>query len=89
VSRLDVKRRHEGDHLKVGVQMKAYLGTTGVLFALVTVLHVARSVEMWHLFASEPWFVAGYALLTLATAALSVWAWALFRRVTRSPSTAG
>ena len=66
--------------------MKAYLGTTGVLFALVTVLHLARSAEMWHRFATDPWFVLGYALLTLLTAALSVWAWRLFPRLPRSSS---
>jgi len=64
--------------------MKTYLTTTGTLFALVTVLHLARTPEMWDRFASEPWFVSGYALLTFVTAALTVWAWRLFPRRPRS-----
>jgi hypothetical protein len=66
--------------------MKAYLTTTGALFALVTVLHLARSVEIWHHVDSDPWFVLGYALLTVGAAALSVWAWRLWRRLPRSSS---
>jgi hypothetical protein len=64
--------------------MKAYLRTTGALFALVTVLHLARSAEMWDRFSNDPWFVTGYAFLTLVTAALSVWAWKLVARLPRS-----
>jgi len=67
-----------------GAHMKAYLGTTGVIFALVTVLHLARSAEMWQRFASDPWFVSFYVLLTCVTAALSIWAWKLFPRLPRT-----
>jgi protein-S-isoprenylcysteine O-methyltransferase Ste14 len=63
--------------------MKAYLVTTGLLFALVTVLHVAR-FEVWRTATTEPMFVAGYALITLLAAALSIWAWRLFVRVPKS-----
>ena len=64
--------------------MKAYVGTTGVLFALVTLVHLARTGEISQRVASDPWFVAGYAIITLGTAALSVWAWKLFSRLPRS-----
>ena len=63
--------------------MKAYVGTTGVIFAVVTILHLARSRELSHEIATEPWSVAAFALLTLLTAALSVWAWRLFSRLNR------
>lgn len=53
--------------------MKAYLITSGTIFGLITLAHVARVVwENPHL-GREPWFV----LLTLLAAALSVWAWIL------------
>ncbi|HEY8175460.1 MAG TPA: hypothetical protein VIF32_07205 [Gemmatimonadaceae bacterium] len=66
--------------------MKAYLGTTGTVFALVTVAHLARTAEVWGRVGSDPWFVAGYALITLVAAALAVWAWRLYRRLTRPSS---
>jgi len=55
--------------------VRAYLVTTGLLFALLVLLHVWRSwlegPGIWR----EPTFV----LFTLAPAALSVWAWRLYR----------
>lgn len=55
--------------------MRAYLVTTGLLFAFLVVLHVWRSwlegPGIWR----EPTFV----LFTVAPAALSVWAWRLYR----------
>jgi hypothetical protein len=47
---------------------------TGVLFGLVTVAHVARMFAEPNL-ATDP----GYLLLTLAAAALCLWAWRLLR----------
>jgi hypothetical protein len=67
--------------------MKAYLGTTGTLFAIVTAVHLARTGEILSRVRSDPWFVAGYVLITLIAAVLSVWAWRLFRRVPRPAST--
>ena len=55
--------------------MKAYLITTGALFALITVAHVWRAVVESQL-ATDPWYV----LLTLAVASLAVWAAVLLRR---------
>jgi uncharacterized membrane protein len=60
--------------------MKAYLMTTGIVFALITLAHLLRMiVEGWHL-ATEPFFI----LITVATAGLSLWAWRLLRLSTRS-----
>jgi hypothetical protein len=59
--------------------MKAYLVTTGALFGLLTLVHLWRIVEEPHL-AREPW----YLIITIAAAALGLWAWRLARRPTRS-----
>lgn len=64
--------------------MKAYLITTGVIFALVTVLHIARMVMEWSHFSGDIWDMASYSLLTLFTAVLAVWAWKLLPRAPRS-----
>jgi uncharacterized membrane protein len=56
--------------------MKAYLVTTGVIFGLITVAHILRMfMEGSHLL-TEPVFI----LLTVASAALSIWAVQLLRR---------
>jgi hypothetical protein len=56
--------------------MKAYVITTGMVFCLITLAHIARAfAEGLHL-ATDPWFI----LLTVVTAALSLWAWRLIRR---------
>jgi hypothetical protein len=55
--------------------MKAYVITTGAVFALLTLAHVWRvAAEGLHPLAN-PWFV----VTTLLTAALSMWAGWLFR----------
>ncbi len=59
--------------------MKAYITTTGAIFGLLTLAHVWRIIEERHL-ASDPW----YLLITVAAAALSVWAWLVLRRSPRS-----
>jgi hypothetical protein len=60
--------------------MKAYVITTGSLFALLTVLHVWRVIEEGPHLATNPWWV----LITLAAAALAVWAWRLLRLAPRA-----
>ncbi len=55
--------------------MKAYIMTTGALFGLITVAHVLRMISEGAELATDPF----YALLTLAAAALSYWAWRLIR----------
>jgi hypothetical protein len=60
--------------------MKAYLVTTGTVFALVTVAHVWRVVSESPALAKEPWFVA----LTLVAAGFSIWAFSLVRKTAHS-----
>ena len=55
--------------------MKAYVITTGVVFALITLAHILRVIAEGPRLLTEPFWV----LLTLATAGLSVWAWRLLR----------
>jgi hypothetical protein len=58
--------------------VKAYLITTGTIFALVTLAHLARTPEIWSRRASDPWFFWSFALLTLISASMAVWAWMLW-----------
>jgi hypothetical protein len=60
--------------------MRAYVLTTGSIFAVLTVLHVWRIIEEGPHLATNPWWV----LITLAAAALAVWAWRLLRGAARS-----
>jgi hypothetical protein len=60
--------------------MKAYLITTGTVFGLITLAHVWRALAEGPRLAKDPLFE----LLTLAAAALSVWAWRLLSRSSRS-----
>ena len=55
--------------------MKAYVITSGAIFALLTIAHILRIIlENRHL-ATEPMYI----LITLASAGLSIWAWRLVR----------
>jgi len=58
--------------------MKAYVITTGVVFGLITLAHIWRVIEEGSRLARDPWYV----LLTVATAALCLWA---VRLLVRSP----
>jgi hypothetical protein len=55
--------------------MKAYLVATGAMFGLIALAHLARISAEPHLVTS-PWFL----LLTVAAAALFLWAAYLLRR---------
>ena len=59
--------------------MRAYVITTGIVFAVLIALHVLRAIEEGPQLLKEPPFV----LTTLAAAALFVWAMSLLRRSTR------
>jgi hypothetical protein len=59
--------------------MKAYLITTGTIFALITAAHIWRVAAEGSRLATDPFFV----LLTILAAALSVWAWLLVGRLRR------
>jgi hypothetical protein len=57
--------------------VRAYLITTGVLFALVAVAHVWRVIVESSALATDPWFV----LLTILAVAMSAWAFRLLPTV--------
>jgi hypothetical protein len=59
--------------------MKAYLITTGTLFGLITMAHVWRMIEEGMELVQQPWYV----LLTIVTAAMTVWAFNLLRVLNR------
>jgi tellurite resistance protein TehA-like permease len=60
--------------------MKVYIITTGTVFGLLALAHIWRVTEEgWHL-ARDPSFV----LITVAAAALCLWAWRLIKRSSRS-----
>jgi hypothetical protein len=56
--------------------MRAYIITTGVIFALIVVAHAWRIIAESSALATDP----GFLLLTVAAAALSLWAARLVRR---------
>ena len=58
--------------------MKAYVMTTGAVFGVITLAHIWRAIEETNL-ATAPWFI----LLTVATAALCLWAVRLLWRPPR------
>jgi hypothetical protein len=64
--------------------MKAYLITTGLLFALLALAHLLRTILHWSRLAADPWFVLEGPGIGLAAAALGVWAWRLLRVLARS-----
>ncbi len=59
--------------------MKAYLITTGSVFALIALLHIARMFAEPGLLKREPEFIA----LTLFAGGLSVWGWCLLRKISK------
>lgn len=56
--------------------MKAYLITTGTIFGLITIAHIARIILENPGLAKDPWYI----FLTLLAAAICVWAGALIRK---------
>ena len=63
---------------------RPYLLTTCAVFALLALAHLWRIVAESRALATDPVFVA----ITLASVALSVWAWLVARRLRRLPSDA-
>ena len=59
--------------------MKAYVMTTGAVFALITLAHIVRIVMEGPHLLREPLYI----ILTLATTGLCVWAWRLLRPTSR------
>jgi hypothetical protein len=60
--------------------MRTYVMTTGIIFGLLAVAHAWRVVAEGRHLAADPFYV----LITVAAAALSVWAWRLVRLSARS-----
>jgi len=52
--------------------VRAFLITTGILFALLVVVHIAR-IQAEPALARDPW----YWVITVLAAGLSLWAWRL------------
>lgn len=59
--------------------MKAYLITTGIVFGLIAVMHLLKSIAEWRLLATDPLAFLGMAALGVVAGGLSVWAWCLLR----------
>ena len=59
--------------------MKAYVITTGAVFALLTLAHLLRLILEGPHLAKDPF----YLLITVAAAGLCFWAWRLLRLSTR------
>lgn len=55
--------------------MKAYVITTGAMFALLVLVHVWRAVEEGPQLATRP----EYIVVTAIAAAMCLWAWRVFR----------
>jgi hypothetical protein len=59
--------------------MRAYLLTTGTIFGLFSVWHIVELVTRWRSPASDPWFVGGVTLIAVASGALTMWAFRLWK----------
>jgi hypothetical protein len=59
--------------------MKGYLTTTGLLFALLALAHVMRTVAEWSRLATDPGFILEGPGIGVVAAALCFWAWRLLR----------
>ena len=61
--------------------MRAYLISTGALFALLGLAHLLRTVVEWQRLTVDPWFILEGPVIGLIGAGLGVWAWRLLRRL--------
>lgn len=59
--------------------MKAYLITTGTLFALIALAHLLRTIVEWSRLTNDPWFFLEGPGLGVVAGALCLWAWRLLR----------
>ena len=63
--------------------MKPYLVTTGTIFGLIALAHVARTIAERGRLLTDPGFYVEGPGLGLFAAGLSLWAWYLLWRFTR------
>ena len=59
--------------------MKAYVVTTGTIFAIIAVMHLMRAITEWSLLDTRPAEYLLMSALGVLAAALSAWAWRLLR----------
>jgi hypothetical protein len=59
--------------------MKLYLMTTGILFAVLALAHVLRTIAEWQRLAVDPGFIVEGPGIGLVAAAMCFWAWRLLR----------
>jgi hypothetical protein len=59
--------------------MKAYLATTGMIFALLAVAHLLRTVAEWPRVTTDPGFLLEVPGIGVVAGALCFWAWRLWR----------
>jgi hypothetical protein len=61
--------------------MKAYLVTTGILFGLLSVLHVWRAVAEWPRPIVDPMFMLQIVITVVLPGVFAWWAWRLLRNL--------
>ena len=59
--------------------MKAYLLTTGALFAVLALAHLARTVAESSRLTTDPGFLVEGPGIGILAAAIAIWAWRLLR----------
>ena len=59
--------------------MKAYLLTTGALFAVLAMAHLARTVAESSRLTTDPGFLVEGPGIGILAAAIAIWAWRLLR----------
>jgi hypothetical protein len=59
--------------------VKAYLATTGSLFALLAVAHLLRTIAESSRLSTDPLFILEGPGIGIIAAAICIWAWRLFR----------
>jgi len=64
--------------------MKAYLITTGLLFALLAGAHLVLTIVNWPRLSADPWYVLEGPGIGLVAGAICFWAWRLLRRPAQS-----
>jgi ABC-type cobalamin transport system permease subunit len=77
---IDTERRRTNHGAINSDAMKAYLITTGTLFGILAVAHVARTVAESRRLTTDAGFLLEGPGIGIVAAALSVWAWRLLRR---------
>jgi hypothetical protein len=69
--------------------MKSYLVTTGLIFGLMSAVHVWRAVEEWPAAGISLGFVLGMGTLIALPGILAWWAWCVLRNLPRNQDKRG